>query len=179
MQSLASFGHLIFILLIKYRCQNQVFSFLLTWTINSTVTIWSTPYGAFSVSYGVLQDQLHMTIYIAILSTPYGHFLMPYGVLHVVTISCHMEYSIWSLWSSYSHVDVPYVICDECSFFLIMLLVRWPRFEEIPFLLLILPKKRVRNLLKNHVFWLFFNPKHRNTFCHYYLAQCSVVTQYC
>ena len=55
------------------------------------VTIWSTPPGAFLVSYGVLQDQLHLTIYIAIWSTPYGHFLMPYGVLHVVTISCRME----------------------------------------------------------------------------------------
>ena len=40
----------------------------------------------------------------AIWSTPRGHFLLPYGVLHAVTISCHMEYSIWSLWSSYSHV---------------------------------------------------------------------------
>ena len=29
---------------------------------------------------------------------------LPYGVLHVVTISCHMEYSIWSffgaIWSA-------------------------------------------------------------------------------
>ena len=47
------------------------------------------------------------SLFTALWSTPYGHFLMPYGVLHVVTISCHMEYSIWSLWSSYSHVQYP------------------------------------------------------------------------
>ena len=37
-------------------------------------------------------------------STPCGHYFMPHGVLHVVTISCHMEYSIWSflgaIWST-------------------------------------------------------------------------------
>ena len=27
--------------------------------------------------------------------TPQDLFLQPHGVLHVVTISCHMEYSIW------------------------------------------------------------------------------------
>ena len=36
--------------------------------------------------------------------TPQDLFLQPHGVLHVVTISCHMEYSIWSflgaIWST-------------------------------------------------------------------------------
>ena len=83
------------------------------------VTIWSTPPGAFLVSYGVLQDQLHMTIYIAIWSTPYGHFLMPYGVLHAVTFRCHMEYSMWSLfpaiWSAsyYCHPCQLWKKCNE------------------------------------------------------------------
>ena len=40
----------------------------------------------------------------AIQSAPEDLFLQPHGVLHVVTISCHMEYSIWSflgaIWST-------------------------------------------------------------------------------
>ena len=34
---------------------------------------------------------------------------LPYGVLHVVTISCHMEYSIWQIWSPYSILDILHI----------------------------------------------------------------------
>ena len=38
------------------------------------------------------------------LSAPEDLFVLPHGVVHVVTISCHMEYSIWlvfgAIWSS-------------------------------------------------------------------------------
>ena len=45
--------------------------------------IWSTPYGSFLVSYGVLQDSPTRSNSFAIWSTPYGYFMMPHGALHV------------------------------------------------------------------------------------------------
>ena len=33
-------------------------------------------------------------------SAPEDLFLLPHGVLHVVTISCHKEYSIWSVFGA-------------------------------------------------------------------------------
>ena len=42
-------------------------------------------------------------------SAPEDLFLLPHGVLHVVTISLHMEYSIWSvfgaIWSTLGFRD--------------------------------------------------------------------------
>ena len=47
--------------------------------------------------------------------TPQDLFLQPHGVLHMVTISCHMEYSRWSfigaIWSALGFITEVKIYC--------------------------------------------------------------------